>query len=273
MDLSFSELGISSKDIVQTKRQCAVHHVPLFKLGDMTPVCPICQKLRIEAKNQALVKQETERWQRRKTVDRLKRDSILTDSDLMRADFSNFKAPSEEARNNFKLARHIAGEYLDPKIAFNTLLTGPPGRGKSHLALSILKAVNEHSKAPTSCLFISMNELYRRIKASFSYPDSKYTEQSMAEQIGNAGLVVLDDLGSEGAFQRNAKEASEFVQGFLFGIFNQRRRTIITTNLTSRQMSAIYNEKLLSRMFKGVDGHIIRFTKDGTPDNRRRVEF
>ena len=93
----------------------------------------------------------------------------------------------------------------------------------------------------------------------------------MVDLLGKVNLLVLDDLGSEASFKRDAREASEYVQQVLFGVLNKRNRTIITTNLSSKELSEMYNPKLLSRMYKGVvanDG-VIKFEK--TKDKRMAI--
>jgi len=59
----------------------------------------------------------------------------------------------------------------------------------------------------------------------------------------------------------------------LFGILNKRKRTIITTNLNSDELSKIYNPKLLSRMYKGIEkgDSIIKFTEK--TEDKRKVVF
>ncbi|KRK96555.1 DNA replication protein [Levilactobacillus acidifarinae DSM 19394] len=243
----------------------------MIKLPDKPAFCPKCQQEKIAAHERKTVMDAETYWKKRKTTDVLSRDSIFDDPNLKTATFDNFEATSQEAETNKNRARTIAGQYLKADTQFNTLFTGLPGRGKSHLALAMLKAVNEYAERPMSCLFVSVNELMRLVKDSFNYPDSKYTEANMVELLGNVDLLVIDDLGSESSFKRDSREASEFTQNVLFGVLNKRNRTIITTNLNSKELTAIYNPKLISRMYRGIKDHIIKFT-DKTPD-QRSVEF
>lgn len=260
-------------------KTCPIHpEQQLVQLPGKPPFCPKCQQAAIAQQNQRMAKFYTAKFKKRQTTETLQRDSIFDDPELGKATFNTFQAVGEEAQRNFNLARHIAGEYLDPAVKFNTLFTGDPGRGKSHLALSILKTVNEHSPKPTACLFINVNELFRLIKAGFGYTneDYKYTEDNMTKLLTKkTDLLVLDDLGAEASFKRfdkhNPTQASEYVQRVLYGIVNGRNRTIITTNLTSEQLSTMYNPKLVSRLYTGIKGHIIKFT-NATQDHRG-IEF
>lgn len=260
------------KRVQKTTELCPIHGIPKIRLPGQPAFCLECQKQKIAEREQQTVQDAEAYWQKRKTTGVLQRDSIFDDPDLKKATFQNFEATGQEAKDNWNAARKIAYQYLKVDSHFNTLFTGLPGRGKSHLALSILKAVNENTAHPMSCLFVSVNELMRLIKDSFNYGgESKYSEQNMVELLGSVDLLVLDDLGSESSFKRENREASEFVQNVLFGVLNRRNRTIVTTNLNSRELSAIYNAKLISRIYKGIKGHIIKFT-EVTPD-RRGVEF
>ncbi|HIW72659.1 MAG TPA: ATP-binding protein [Candidatus Levilactobacillus faecigallinarum] len=284
--------------VQKLSQKCPRHHVPMIRLTGKEPFCPECQKEKIAQRSQEIAQCAENYWHRRKTTGVLERDSIFDDPDLKNATFKNYdESVSTEASANWDAARKVAYQYIatlkykkeqeeirrrqkehgdkvqkmDTSMAFNTLFTGLPGRGKSHLALSILDAVNEHAAIPVSCLFVSVNEVMRLIKDSFNFPDSRYTENNMVDLLGNVDLLVLDDLGSEASFKRDNREASEFVQSVLYGILNQRNCTIITTNLNSHELNDIYNPKLLSRIEKKVKGHIIKFT-EMTPD-RRGVEF
>ena len=275
---SKSARGISFPELQRLKTSdqvCPRHGVNMVYMQGHQPFCMVCTKEKIEQQNHKIIDHANDYWHKRRTSDVLAMDSIFDDPTLMDANFDNFHPNSSESANNLKLARKIAGEYLNPKTTYNTILTGLPGRGKSHLALSIAKAVNDHADKSMACLFVSVNELFRLIKGSFDHPDSRYNEQNMVQLLSDADLLVLDDLGSEATFQshqsKNRKEASDYVQNVLFGIVNNRQRTIITTNLGSADLASVYNPKIISRIYRGINGHVISFTA-ATPD-KREVSF
>jgi DNA replication protein DnaC len=201
----------------------------------------------------------------------LAHNSILTDATLRPASFQTFTVSNAEQSHALHQAQNLAQQYLTSTTPMNTLLTGLAGRGKSHLALSMLKVINAQASPPMTCLFVSTDELFRQIKNSFNDSNVTTTEENMVHLLTSVDLLVLDDLGSESSMQTQTTEATEFVQRVLFGIFNARTRTIITTNLNAKQLSQIYNYKLVSRMMRGVKGHIIKFT--AATDDQRMVEF
>ncbi|WP_338843013.1 ATP-binding protein [Pediococcus pentosaceus] len=241
------------KHVKKTNQYCQVHpDQKLLMLANHIPFCPRCVEEKRRHKNNELVTIGALRSYKRGFYEVLKKDSIIDDEDLWKASFDNYEVNSgTEAEANLKKARQIAGKYLNRDYQANTIITGNPGVGKSHLAISMLKGVNDHIKPNASCLFVSINELMRLIKDSFNHSDSQFTESRMVNFLGQVNLLVLDDLGSEASFKRETREASEYVQQVLFGVLNKRNRTIITTNLNSDELSKIYNPKLLSRMYKG----------------------
>lgn len=287
--------------VKQTKNICEKHKVPLIQYESKEPFCLECRKEFLRNVEQETVNQSFKEHERRRTIEVLQKDSIVGDPKLWQVNFSNYITDNAETKIALHNARQFAAEYmkviqdeklLEKKIAecednekqevlkkellevpkFNTIFSGVPGVGKSHLSMAMLQAINEHANPMMSCLFVSTNDLFRLIKSSFGKPDSKYTELNMITLLSNVDLLVLDDLGSEASFQRKDREAKNYTQSVLFGILNARQRTIITTNLNSDDLEDIYNAKIISRLYKGVEGHLIKFTK-ATADKRSRIKF
>lgn len=288
-------------ELEETKEICPVHGKPLVRFRNLQPFCMACKKQQLIEGEQKEAEQASMKHQRRRTIEVLKTDSIVGDPKLWQASFNNYQTDNEETNVALYKARQFAAEYmnviqeekqLEKKIAesedkeekealkkellevpkFNTILSGVPGVGKSHLSMAMLQAINKHADPMISCLFVSTNDLFRLIKSSFGNPDSKYTELNMTTLLSSVDLLVLDDLGSEASFQRKDREAKNYTQSVLFGILNARQRTVITTNLNSDDLEDIYNAKIISRLYKGVEDHLIKFTK-ATADKRSRIKF
>lgn len=258
--------------ITVTDEICKKHGTNKVTIVNIVPFCRECTEEQRKIDHDKLIAEFTTKRYKEVTYGWLKRKSIISDETLIKATFDKYKTDNEETAANKQKARMIAKDYLDNKV-FNTILTGIPGTGKSHLSMSILEAVNEHSDPYRKCLFVSVDEMLRLVKDGFNHKESKYTEQYMVDMLGAADLLVLDDLGAETGAMGTIKEATDFTQKFLYAVINQRQNksTIINTNLSSKDLSRMYDPKLLSRMYKGSKGNIISFKT--TKDKRMEVEF
>ena len=258
---------------VKTLPQTCTHHPQqhMQQLEPGSPFCPICQRERVKEHNLQIERDYYAKRSKYLTSDVLARDSILDDESVTGCTFANYVVEAgSEAEINKNLARHMAGHYLDPDYQVDTILTGTPGTGKTHLAMAMVHAVNDNIKPPTSCLFVSVSKLTMSIKAGFKYKDPQLTVESATKLLTSAGLLVLDDLGSESSMRSAGGEASEWTQQLLFSVINGRKgRIIVTTNLNSQQLAQTYNEKLRSRLYRGYKkaNSIIKFT-DKTVDYR-----
>lgn len=270
---NFSSLGeIMNTRLIATGEKCKIHGTNLVTAFDKPAVCLECATIKRDKEVAEMREKLTDRHLKRNGHDWLKERSIYLDHSLKRATFDTYDAMDEETTKNKEMALRIARDYFKG-ASFNTVLTGKAGTGKSHLAMAILKVVNEHSEPGFKTLFISVDELMKRIRDSFSDKSSVHTEQRMTEMLIEADLLVIDDLGAEtGAISSN-KTASDFTTRVLYSIVNGRmtKPTIITTNLNGAGLAGKYDSKLISRLFKGTKGNTIIF-KD-TNDKRLDLDF
>lgn len=251
---------------------CDEHLCNLVEIRNIKPFCQQCVKEQIERENNKMSKEAMANHHKRTTYDWLGNLSIFSDGSIRHATFASYIEDEQETIENKKLARGIAGEYLKG-ASYNTLFYGSVGTGKSHLSMSMLQAVNEYSVPFKKCLFVSTDELMRRIKDSFNNKQSSYTEQAMVERLIKADLLVLDDLGAETGSTGTDKGATDYTVRTLNAIVNGRmdKPTIFTTNLSSTELTKMYDKRLMSRMFRGTKGHIIKFTD--TRDKRTDIDY
>lgn len=248
---------------------CDKHGIHFVEFSNRT-ICPECAKELTVKTEKEIIDQETERYYK-KNRDYI-RLSIYSDKTLKVADFDSFKVVDAETESNKNKARLLAGAYLKG-ATFNTIFTGKVGTGKSHLAMSMLKAVNDHSEPYKKCLFVSVDELVSLLRYSYTSTDTQ-TENQLRKLCVDADLLVLDDLGAEVGSIKTDKEASNDVVRLINAIVTGRmdKPTIFTTNLTSKQINKMYDERIASRVLKGVNNErIIKFSE--TKDKRNKIEF
>jgi len=104
------------------------------------------------------------------------------------------------------------------------VLTGASGCGKTHLAAAI---ANYRIQNGLPALFIVVPDLLDHLRSTFS-PNSEISYDDLFNQIINAPLLILDDLGTQ--------SSTPWAQEKLFQIinhrFNAKLPTIYTTNLS-----------------------------------------
>jgi len=136
------------------------------------------------------------------------------------------------------------------------LLAGEPGRGKTHLDCALARAfVRQRRRA----LWTTARHLQRTVWASYT-GDGGNERTSMASFV-QPDLLVVDDLGHEG-------RPGDASLSLLLDVFderaNNRRPTVVTTNLTGAEVAARFDDAMFSRL-AGFD----RLVVTGT-DRRRQ---
>lgn len=152
-------------------------------------------------------------------------------SDVMLRDYHTETETQEQAKERAKqFIWHFDKEH-------SLVLSGDPGVGKSHIAVSIAKALREYY----SVLFIKSTEILSRIRDS--YNGGKYSEQDIFQLCKDVDLLILDDMGAE--YDKSSGNES-WASDIIFRILDSRlnKSNVITTN---------YNESGLSEKF-GLNG-------------------
>jgi DNA replication protein DnaC len=129
--------------------------------------------------------------------------------------------PNEKLVAAVSRARKFAEAF--PAVAKGLLLIGPPGIGKTHIAVSVLRQVIVEKGAHG--LFYDVRDLLRMIRSTYN-PVVRTAEMDILRPVMEAELLILDDLGAE--------KPSEWVEETMNLIvntrYNERRPTIFTTN-------------------------------------------
>jgi DNA replication protein DnaC len=136
-------------------------------------------------------------------------------------DFANFRDYSESLTRAKARATTLAEAF--PAVERGLFLEGPPGVGKTHLAVAVLRHVVGATSA--RALFYDTRDLLRVIRSTYD-PVVRTTEVEVLRPVMEADLLVLDDLGAE--------KTSEWVEETLNLIvntrYNDRRVTVFTSN-------------------------------------------
>lgn len=165
-------------------------------------------------------------------------------------------------RENINLIKNICFKFIenfDNPDQKNLLFTGNTGLGKTFLSSAIANEILKKGK----------NVLYQTspvmLDSIIDYRFNKSRDSNIIDSILNVDLLIIDDLGTE--CMNNMKFAE------LFNILNTRllnqnkiTKTIISTNLSLKNLYSNYDERIVSRIVGNYDicyffGEDIRFKK------------
>jgi DNA replication protein DnaC len=107
-------------------------------------------------------------------------------------DFANYTAYNEQLTKGLQLARRLADAF--PITEKGLFLQGPPGVGKTHLAVAVLRQVIATRGARG--LFYDTRDLLRVIRSTYD-PVNRTAEMDVLRPVIDTDLLVLDDLGAE----------------------------------------------------------------------------
>ena len=192
--------------------------------------------------------------------------AMLEDSGLARLAetqrFDNFSldyykpGPEREAAKRSFRELSAFAEGFDGKCGGGFLLMGPTGLGKTHLSTATAVAIIEKG----------YQVLYKTIQDMINDFEEKQFHNGDYDTVRpyfESDLLLIDDLGTE--------LSNQFTVACLYNVLNSRmnngRSTIISTNLTQKELRERYDDRITSRLF----GTLIVLTFAGTDVRRQKL--
>lgn len=165
-------------------------------------------------------------------------------------------------RENINLIKDICLKFIenfDDKKQRNLLFTGNTGLGKTFLSSSI---ANEILKKGKNVLYQTAPVMLDTI---IDYRFGKIKDSNILENILNVDLLIIDDLGTECINNLKFTELFNIINTRLLNQ-NKITKTIISTNLSLKNLYSTYDERIVSRIVGNYDicyffGDDIRFKK------------
>jgi DNA replication protein DnaC len=156
-------------------------------------------------------------------------------------------------QTNLKRAYERALAFAQNPLGW-MILKGGYGCGKTHLAAAI---ANCRLSLGHAALFINTPDLLDHLRATYG-PNSLTSYDQRFEQVRNAPLLILDDLGSQ--------SNTEWAQEKLYQIFNHRYNARLPTVITTNEELESIEIRIRSRM---VDPSLVQIITILAPDFRR----
>ena len=126
----------------------------------------------------------------------------------------------------------------------NLLLTGSAGTGKTYLSSCIANRALARGKTVYYQTAFHLFELLEQLRFNKLPPDEAEDAERTAEYLKTVDLLIIDDLGTE--------FITQFSSAALFDLVNTRlieaKSTILSTNLTLKNIEEIYSGRLSSRL-------------------------
>lgn len=221
----------------------AIHHYPTNYLDDIY-TCPNCQ-------DTGYIGTEKCHCFQHRIVDILFDQSNLRDL-IKKENFGTFQldyysdvrsgdkalSPRENMRGILNRSRQFIDSF-DISPGRNLLITGPTGVGKTFLTHCIAAELLQQGK---SVIYLTAYQFFEQL-ADYSFRRSQENSDTLSFLL-SCDLLIIDDLGTE--------LNNGFINSQLFLCINERilrkKSTMISTNLSLKQLSRTYTERVSSRI-------------------------
>lgn len=156
----------------------------------------------------------------------------------------SFRAETDEQRKVLEIMTRYAEEFGDViRTGRSLILCGPPGTGKTHLAIGVAWRVLEKGM---SAGFISAMNAIRAIRESYR-SDSRLTEREAIRRFAAPDLLILDEVGQ----QRGTDDERVLMTDLVNARYEAIRPMIVISNLNMEGVRSYLGDRAFDRLREG----------------------
>ena len=217
--------------------------------------CPVCRSKQLEREGK-VEEMRLENALRAKELRQMFGTQLPLDWEF--ATFDTYAPETDEERKTLSVCRRFAERFSDREIArekahdkqqagwqtinsVGLLMQGNYGTGKTHLAYSILKALNAQGMTG---FYITVPELFDKFSDRVNLLD---VPKALAK-LTMVSCLVLDEIGVQSGSEYEKKRLFQIIDGRI----KNGRPTILITNLDKGELNALLTPRVISRVKSSV---------------------
>ncbi|MBU5364267.1 ATP-binding protein [Enterococcus devriesei] len=229
------------------------------------PTCMICGHKELKKKQDYDTRIMYNESLKKRALNYFKFSSLVPDKALFNKRMKEYLRVDQETKDALETAKRAVNEILLGKPV-HAVFTGKSGTGKSHLAMAIAWEALERSNYEKNVLFVNYRELLDQLRFAMNDKEAhKQIQGALIADLKTVDLVIIDDIGAELGGNK-VSDSSRYNNDTLTGILEARQNmaTVITTNLTAKELQEAYGERILSRILQNSQGFVVsmKTTKD-----------
>ncbi|MDR3270628.1 MAG: ATP-binding protein [Peptococcaceae bacterium] len=255
--------GLIKQEIAQLSGKPSVLPEPTGRVGQ-EPVCPLCADQGIIYDATQDLARPCSCMRQKNLYHRFRHARIsqqLQACSFARFDLSYYESSEDRDRTHEKNARTALRAAVDfcascaqHPDGLGLFFTGPVGSGKTFLAAAM---ANDLLRQGVQILFVVVPDLLDEIKSTYDQ-HSEISEYDLIETARTVQVLILDDLG--------AHNYTDWTINKIYTILNYRLNeklpTIITTNLSVREMGEFLGDRTTSRVVEMTQGYQLSCDRD-----------
>lgn len=201
--------------------------------------CMGCQREQVEQENKAMAQEARRQMEQSKVNQILGRAAIP--QRFMDRSLDNYVVENDGQRKAIATALRYVENWTDNRSAGRCLIMmGPPGTGKTHIAIGIARKVLELNG---TAMYVRAHEAISRIMETYRR-DSPQTERQVLDSFRKPDLLIIDEIGRQ--------RGTDNERMMLFEIINRRyddeKPTIIISNLDKDGIEHYMDEATIDRL-------------------------